>query len=1076
MKEKFTFYLTCLLLLTAQTLKAQLGLVPLGPNDKNQCGSYATLYPTIGATDAIDIDKTGVPYVAFNDGNYGYKATVKKFVNGYWQIVGNPGFSGGIVSGSEMVINNSGVPYVMYRDSAHQNKATVMKFDGSNWVTVGTAGFTPVRVGTIHLVLDNSGNPYISYYDASVTAQNVVVMKFNGTNWVALPATTAGIGDYSFALDSANIPYILYSNTVPTSIISAKATLLKYNGTAWQIVGLDNFTAGSAVYPQLIFDNNNVPCITYQDGANNGKVTVMKYISNTWTGVGTAIPFPGSSSYPSLKIDKKTNTPFVTCYNTNAVVGVITMKYNGSAWVQVGNSYVSYNGCNRAQMALDNNSIPYVIYDDYANESKVTVKKFNGNDWDLLGEKAFSPSIVQYTSIVVDANGIPYAAFKGTDVTSNSDRGISVMKYNGNSWDTVGARHGASRFATNIVTDYVTLALNNNGVPYVAYQDPSNGYKATVVKYSGSQWDTIGGLSISSDQALNLSLTVDKNSMPYVAYKNETSGGGITVYKYNGIKWDTVGRRIMSGPTAAFTPSIVCDNAGTPYIVYTDVYQKATVKKFNGTTWVTVGIADFTANQVDKTTLAIDAAGTPYIAFFDYGVAYKGSVMKFDGTNWVNVGIPGFTLNGAIGNISIAIDAAGLPYVTYTAKNSYNNSVSVMKFDGANWVSIGQPVISESNCEYASISLNNIGTPYIVYGSGGAWAKGVNEKIVSTNSTQALNINPPFSGLFKIDSADIAIVKPAAVNGISGNTTAKVWIENTQPVNFVKRHYQITPDANATTAAARVTLYFTQQDFDDFNNQNPAPAFLLPQNPNDIAGKANLLIEKRGGVSSTGTGLPDTYTGTTTIINPDDKDIVWNAIGGFWEVSFDVTGFSGFFIETPNSTVPIQWLNVTGNINNKNNAVISWKVNENNIEKYIIEKSNDGKNFTAAGTVNSLGNGTHAYQFTHPLILTGINYFRIQQIDKDGKQMYSKVITLNAEHLTNISLYPQPAKDILYVDCIEGIKTITIFSSTGKQIGKYNLNSINKSNINVADLNKGFYILRIETGNGEIRTEKLIIQ
>lgn len=64
--------------------------------------------------------------------------------------------------------------------------------------------------------------------------------------------------------------------------------------------------------------------------------------------------------------------------------------------------------------------------------------------------------------------------------------------------------------------------------------------------------------------------------------------------------------------------------------------------------------------------------------------------------------------------------------------------------------------------------------------------------------------------------------------------------------------------------------------------------------PGDLSGIGNLLVEQRAGRSSDGTGLPDTYSGTVTTINPNDLDIIWNAIDLRWEVSFDASGFSGF--------------------------------------------------------------------------------------------------------------------------------------------------------------------------------------
>ncbi len=148
----------------------------------------------------------------------------------------------------------------------------------------------------------------------------------------------------------------------------------------------------------------------------------------------------------------------------------------------------------------------------------------------------------------------------------------------------------------------------------------------------------------------------------------------------------------------------------------------------------------------------------------------------------------------------------------------------------------------------------------------------------------------------------LASVIPNGSNPITGSTTAKVWLETAQPANFVKRHFEVTPTTNPLAATGKVTLYFTQQEFNDFNAVN---AVDLPTSQNDNAGIANVLIEKIGGSSSNGTGLPNTYPGSISTINPTDSDIIWDATNSRWQISFDVTGFSGFFLKTTTTTLKI---------------------------------------------------------------------------------------------------------------------------------------------------------------------------
>ena len=105
--------------------------------------------------------------------------------------------------------------------------------------------------------------------------------------------------------------------------------------------------------------------------------------------------------------------------------------------------------------------------------------------------------------------------------------------------------------------------------------------------------------------------------------------------------------------------------------------------------WETVGSAGFSAGAASYTSLALDGAGTPYVAYRDGGNSDKATVMKFNGTNWDNVGSPGFSL-GTASYTSLAFDGSGTPYVAYQDGDN-SNKVTVMKFNGENWEKVGSP-------------------------------------------------------------------------------------------------------------------------------------------------------------------------------------------------------------------------------------------------------------------------------------------------------------------------------------------------------------------------------------------------
>ena len=315
-------------------------------------------------------------------------------------------------------------------------------------------------------------------------------------------------------------------------------------------------------------------------------------------------------------------------------------------------------------------------------------------------------------------------------------------------------------------------------------------------------------------------------------------------------------------------------------------------------------------------------------------------------------------------------------------------------------------------------------------------------------------------------SSQLVAIQSGGSYTLAGQTTASVWIEPTQPATpggmFVKRHYEINPINNTAGATAKVTLYFTQQEFNDFN---AVSAVDLPTGPADASGKANLLIEKRPGVSSDGTGLPPTYTGTPTNINPADADIIWNGTASRWEVSFDVTGFSGFFVKTSSSVLPVQWLRVSGYSNMQQLPVISWQVNENTVARYEIETSTDGVSFIKTTTVNSKSNGTNDYTYTQPTPLYKTTFYRVKQIDMDGQYSYSAVIKLQPPENRMASVFPNPVDNIALLSVDRSLlnSKASLVDMQGKILQTV---LINNTTVNIAmqGYAKALYFVKLKNG------------
>lgn len=90
-------------------------------------------------------------------------------------------------------------------------------------------------------------------------------------------------------------------------------------------------------------------------------------------------------------------------------------------------------------------------------------------------------------------------------------------------------------------------------------------------------------------------------------------------------------------------------------------------------------------------------------------------------------------------------------------------------------------------------------------------------------------------------------------------------------------------------------------------------------------------------------------------------------------------------------------------------VALNWTTaSETNNEYFSVQRSHDGLNFYEIGKLEAAGNSTTAtdYNFTDDNPLPGINYYRLHQVDFDGKSSNSPVKSLDFGSNATLSLFP----------------------------------------------------------------------
>ncbi len=128
----------------------------------------------------------------------------------------------------------------------------------------------------------------------------------------------------------------------------------------------------------------------------------------------------------------------------------------------------------------------------------------------------------------------------------------------------------------------------------------------------------------------------------------------------------------------------------------------------------------------------------------------------------------------------------------------------------------------------------------------------------------------------------------------------------------------------------------------------------------------------------------------------------------------------------------------------KNSGIqVDWVMNsEQDMDKYEVEKSTDGRHFVKTGTVLSKGNSSIQVNYgwfdTNPAV--GDNFYRIRAIEKAGTYKYSDIVRVNIGKgiSTGISMYPNPFEgngfNLQMNKFAAGTYTLTMYNSLGQQV------------------------------------------
>lgn len=341
-----------------------------------------------------------------------------------WDYVGQSRFTNEIFANTfNMTVTKDGKPIIYYKDDRQSNRAKARIFDGSNWVAFGASvGFGPGSEQQLNIETDNENNIILTYEKVRGAAFKYTdqITTLGGGSGVFSPGNTNFL-DLSISPNS-NEPYVVFADEPNGN----KATVKHYSYTTrrWETVGNFAFTANRTEYTAIAVDSKETPYVVFKDWANGRKISVMKFDGTSWVYVGDSGFDDVLTKYTSIAINS--NDEVFVAYTNNHTSGKVK-KFNGTNWVSVGNTDTFTEArVSFVDLKIAKNDVPYVAFQDGANDGKTSVKRLVNNTWENVGEAGFSDGYANVLSLHFDDNDHLYLGF--SEAGDNGFR-ASVMKF-----------------------------------------------------------------------------------------------------------------------------------------------------------------------------------------------------------------------------------------------------------------------------------------------------------------------------------------------------------------------------------------------------------------------------------------------------------------------------------------------------------------------------------------------------------------------------------------------------------------------------------------------------------------------
>ena len=323
------------------------------------------------------------------------------------------------------------------------------------------------------------------------------------------------------------------------------------------------------------------------------------------------------------------------------------------------------------------------------------------------------------------------------------------------------------------------------------------------------------------------------------------------------------------------------------------------------------------------------------------------------------------------------------------------------------------------------------------------------------------------------------------------NNQVTIGLNTIAPTNFTNSatlsegQFWMWGDNGNTQAMNNIATTYTEFAFAGYTDNRHMNRIWKVRNTNNITD--SVLIR-----------FPQASVGTTTfpsegpnaayvIIFATDSAISNNLVvkpltvnGTDYEVKYEIPAGVKYFTfgKLQDVTLPIALSSFTAKAV-ENTAVLNWITkNERNSKGFDIQHSNANTTWETIGFVSSLaenGNSNEAlnYNFVDQKPNTGMNFYRLKQIDFNGHFTYSATRMVQFSADGKIMVFPNPTSGNVTISGMNGDNQIIVTNAIGQEVMK----TVNKGEysklIDLSHFAAGFYMISISNASGEVSNFKV---